>query len=202
MSQAQALKERGPWPPMTYEEYLHDPDLPEHTEWVDGTVIEMMSVSRRHAEMQVYLVELLQAYLRRHPVGRLYLEPFQMKSGPALPGRSPDLMVVLERSYGRLREQFLEGPADLVIEIISQGTEATGRGKKFAEYEAGGVPEYWLIDPIREMADFYLLSDDGVFRSTAGERFESQVLPGLAVEQEWLWEPKPMLEVLAALVLD
>lgn len=186
---------------MTYEEFLDDPELPEHTEWVDGVVLEMMSVSRRHAEMQVYLVELLQAYLRRNPIGRLYLEPFQMKLDAARSGRSPDIMVVLERSAGRIGEKYLEGPADVVIEIISRGSEAVDRGDKFAEYETGGVPEYWLIDPIREMADFYVRDDSGMFRSALRERFESRALPGLIIEQDWLWEPKPMSEVLAELGL-
>ena len=186
---------------MAYAEYLRAEGLPEHTEWVDGTVVEMMSVSRRHAEMQVYLIELLQAYLRRHPVGRLYLEPFQMKLGPDLPGRSPDLMVVLQRSYGRLLEQHLQGPAELVIEIISQGTESVDRGDKFTEYEAAGVAEYWLIDPIREMADFYALDETGVFRAAPGEVFESAVLEGLRIDPDWLWEPKRMVEVLQLLGL-
>lgn len=201
MSQVRTLQSPSRWPRMTYEEYLRATELPEHTEWVDGTVVEMMSVSRRHAEMQVYLIELLQAYLRRHPVGRMYLEPFQMKLEAGLPGRSPDIMVVLERSLVRLQEQYLEGPADLVVEIISQGSETVDRGDKFSEYEAGGVPEYWLIDPIREIADFYVRDPGGMFRATPSERFESAILPGLGIEQDWLWEPKPMSEVLSLLGL-
>ncbi|MEO8541553.1 MAG: Uma2 family endonuclease [bacterium] len=201
MTQVRTLLPANQWPRMTYEEYLGASEIPEHTEWVDGLVVEMMSVSRRHAEMQVYLIELLQAYLRRFPVGRVYLEPFQMKPSSDLPGRSPDIMVVLERTYDRLRDQFLEGPADLVIEIISQGSEAVDRGDKFYEYEAGGVAEYWLIDPIREVADFYVLDDRGVFRASTSGRFESSVLPGLSIDDDWLWEPKPMIEVLAVLGL-
>lgn len=186
---------------MTYEEYLRAPGIPEHTEWVNGEVVEMMAVSRRHAELQVYLVELLQAYLRRHPIGRLYLEPFQLKTSPELPGRAPDIMFVALDSYERLRDQYLDGPADVVIEIVSPGTEAVDRGDKFYEHEAGGVPEYWLIDPIREVADFYLLDERGVFRAAAQGRFESRILPGFVLEPDWLWEPKPTGEVLELLGL-
>lgn len=187
---------------MTYEEYLRSPEIPEHTEWVDGVVVEMMSVSRRHAEMQVYLVELLQAYLRRNPIGRLYLEPFQMKAAADLPGRAPDIMFVAEPSYDRLTDQYLEGPAELVIEIVSPGSEAIDRGDKFYEYEAGGVPEYWLIDPVREVVDFYVRDERGVFRAAPAGRFESVILAGFAMEPDWLWEPKPAGEVLALLGLS
>jgi Uma2 family endonuclease len=178
---------------MTYTEYLRATDLPEHTEWVDGEVQEMMAVSRAHAEMQVYLVELLQAYLRVRPIGRLYLEPFQMKTGPELPGRAPDLMVVLEGSLQRLTDQYLDGPAELVVEIISQGTEATDRDDKFYEYEAGGVAEYWLIDPIREVADFFVRDDRGTFRASPERPFPSSILQGLRVDPEWLWERRHVL---------
>lgn len=40
-----------------------------------------------------------------------------------------------------------------------------------------------------------------MFRSPPGERFESRILPGLVIKQDWLWEPKPMSEVLAELGL-
>jgi Uma2 family endonuclease len=186
---------------MTYEEYLSASAIPEHTEWVDGKVVEMMAVSRRHAELQVYLIELLQAYLRRHPLGRLYLEPFQMKPTAELPGRAPDIMFVARGSYDRVHDQYLEGPADVVVEIVSPGSEAVDRGDKFYEYEAGGVAEYWLIDPIREVADFYLRDERGIFRAAAQGRFESTVLPGFALESDWLWEPKPVGEVLSLLGL-
>lgn len=155
MTQLRTRPTESRWPRMSHEEYLGAPDIPEHTEWVNGEVVEMMAVSRRHAELQVYLVELLQAYLRRNPIGRLY-QPFQLKTSPELPGRSPDIMFVAVGSHHRLRDQYLEGPADVVIEIVSPGTEAVDRGDKFYEYEAGGVPEYWLIDPVREVADFYV----------------------------------------------
>ena len=188
MTQARTLPGSQRWPRMTYAEYLRAADIPEHSEWVDGEVHEMMAVSRAHAEMQVYLVELLQTYLRARPIGRLYIEPFQMKTGPDLPGRAPDLMVVLEASLHRLTDQNLDGPAELVIEIISQGTEAIDRGDKFYEYEAGGVAEYWLIDPIREVADFFVRDERGTFRASPERPFASTILGGLKVDPEWLWE--------------
>ncbi len=202
MTQARTLPGSQRWPKMTYTEYLRAPDVPEHSEWVDGEVHEMMAVSRAHAEMQVYLVELIQSYLRVRPVGSLYLEPFQMKTGPDLPGRAPDLMVILEASRSRLTDQFLDGPAELVIEIISQGTEAIDRGDKFYEYEAGGVSEYWLIDPIREVADFFVRDERGTFRASAARPFASTILPGLTIDPEWLWERESVAAIITAMGLE
>ncbi|MFQ5793902.1 MAG: Uma2 family endonuclease [Candidatus Bipolaricaulia bacterium] len=45
------------------------------------------------------------------------------------------------------------------IEIISPESRLRDRGEKFAEYEMGGVQEYWLLDPEEKRVDFYMLRD-------------------------------------------
>ena len=187
---------------MTYEAFLRDPTVPEHSEWVDGEVIPMMSVSKRHAELKVYLMDVLLAFLRDHPLGRIYDEPFQMKPGPDLPGRSPDIMFVRAERLERVLDQFLDGPADLAIEIVSPGSEATDHGDKFFEYEKGGVAEYWILDPHREVADFYIRDATGVFRSAnvpPNGAFTSVVIEGLVVHVDWFWEQPPVKTILAQL---
>ena len=190
---------------MSYEEYLDDPSIPEATEWVDGEVIEMMSVSRAHSLLVRYVGRLLDWYLESRPVGELHAEPFNMKTGPALPGRSPDLLLVLNDHAQRLTDKNLAGPADLVVEVLSPGTEGTDRGDKFLEYEAGGVAEYWVLDPIREIADFYVRRDDGLFGrgdTDAEGAFASTVLRGLRIHPDWLWSRRPVREVMRQLGLD
>ncbi|MEX1102654.1 MAG: Uma2 family endonuclease, partial [Dehalococcoidia bacterium] len=181
---------RSKWPRMSYEEYLCDSTIPRHTEWVDGEVVEMMSVSKAHAQTVRYLLQLLEAYLVARPLGDLYFEPFNMKTAADLPGRSPDIMFVSAERADAVGDLSLQGPADVVIEVISPGTEGTDRGDKFLEYEQGGVAEYWVVDPLREIADFYVRGEDGLFRSgsvDADGSFASTVLPGLRIHPGWLW---------------
>lgn len=64
-------------------------------------------------------------------------------------GRSPDLPLVRRGNLGRLRDADLDGPADLGVEIISPESRVRDRGEQFDEYDAVGVKEYWLIDPLR-----------------------------------------------------
>lgn len=189
---------------MTYEEYLRDPRIPEHTEWVDGEVIEMMSVSKKHAELQMYLLELLRSFLRVTKAGRLYTDPFQMRLTNAKSGRAPDIMFVRTERFGDVEGMFLDGPAELVIEIISPCTEGTDRGDKYYEYEAGGVPEYWILDPVRETAEFYLRDDEGVYRSAnvpAKGTFASRSLKGFVLTVEWLWTEEDALDAIRAMGL-
>jgi Uma2 family endonuclease len=127
-----------------------------------------------------------------------------MKSAPDLPGRAPDVFFIKNDHLDRVRRLNLEGPADLVIEVISTGSEETDRGDKFYEYQQAGVPEYWLIDPDREVAEFYLLDDRGVFRSANVPQdgvFESRAIEGLRIRVEWLWQRPPVSDLLEELGL-
>jgi Uma2 family endonuclease len=123
-----------------------------------------------------------------------------MKLGPDLPGREPDIMVLFNESLERIKKNYVEGPADIAIEIVSPESEKRDRGEKFYEYAAGGVGEYWVIDPVARWADFYRL-DGTHYRSllsgSEGE-FRSELLPGFFLHLDWLWQsPRP--SVLAVL---
>jgi Uma2 family endonuclease len=195
-----------PLPPMTYAAFLeYDFDDP-HVEWVDGEVVMMAPVSDEHQFVRGFLYKILSHFLEAHDLGDVLDDPFQMKIGADLPGRAPDLQVILKKNRRRLKRNHLQGPADLVVEVISPGSRGTDRGDKFYEYEKGGVKEYWLVDPERQTAEFYLLNrdrryhlmpvKDGVLRSA--------VLKGLWIRVEWLSQrPLPKTrDVLKELGLD
>jgi len=64
-------------------------------------------------------------------------------------------------------------------------------------HQMAGVREYWLIDPSRKQAEFYLLGPDGIYASMpVGEDgiFRSHVLDGFWLKVDWLWQdPLPTL---------
>ena len=177
-------------PKMTYKQFLNWDGENQHVEWVNGEVVEMAPIGDTHQHLGRWLISLLGFFVDEHELGVLHYEPFQMKTGPGLPGRAPDILFVSKKNLGRLRRNHLEGPADLVVEIISPGSRTVDRGEKFFEYEEGGVKEFWLIDPIRKQAEFYRLGRDSVFHPIEPKDgiFRSRVLDGLWLEVAWLWE--------------
>lgn len=186
---------------VTYEEFLNWPGDHHHVEWVNGRMVFMSPVTEPHENLRGFLYSLMKHFAEARHLGRVYSEPFQMKTGPDLPGRAPDVFFVANGNLGRVKRLNVEGPADLVVEIVSPGSRATDRGDKFYEYEQGGVPEYWLLDPERRQAEFYLRGDDGIYRMVAigsDGLYRSQMLAGLWLKVEWLWQPlpPPMLDVL------
>ena len=182
---------------MTYEEFLAQADEDVPAEWVDGEVILMSPASSKHQDLADFLTALLRLFVEAHQLGFVLSAPFQMKLATRPSGREPDVLFVSSDRLDRLKEMYLDGPADLAVEVVSADSQARDRVDKFYEYEQGGVREYWLIDPVRKEAEFYLLGDDNVYHRaavTADGEFHSAVLEGLRLKVAWLWqEPLPPL---------
>ena len=186
---------------MTYEEFLAWCDEDTWAEWVNGVVVMVSPASDRHQDLVRFLINVLGIYVEAQGLGVVRPAPFQMKTGPELPGREPDLLFVSEEHLGRLAETHLGGPADLVVEIISPESRARDRGEKFYEYETGGVQEYWLIDPEREEVRFYRLGEQGWYESVPPDStgvYHSRVVPHLWLQVDWLWQ-KPLPKALEVL---
>ena len=188
---------------ISYEEFLGQIDENPHVEWVGGETIPMSPVSNQHQNVAGFLIALLRVYAEERHLGEVRSEPYQMKPALSLPGRAPDIFFVATAHLDRLRSTYLEGPADLVVEIISPESRSRDRGDKFFEYEAAGIPEYWLLDPIRQQAEFYQLDAGGIYRPAtldAQGRYNSVVLPDLWLQVDWLWQTPlpPLLSVLKA----
>ncbi len=188
-------------PEMTYEEFLVHPDVPEHAEWVNGKAVAMGTVTRIHNDVVQFLVRLLGSYLDFSGSGHLFHDPFNMKLRPGAPGRAPDVFILLNAHLDRVQENHIAGPADIAVEVISPGSAATDRGDKFYEYEAGGVTEYWLIDPHRQVAEFYRLDDRSHYVPVTliDGHFESAVLAGFRLPVAWLWDRPKLREAEAEL---
>ena len=186
---------------ISYENFLEQTDENPHVEWVDGEIIPMSPVSNQHQNVAGFLIALLRVFAEENHLGEVRSEPYQMKPALHLPGRAPDIFFVAQAHLDRLKKTYLEGPADLIVEIISPESRARDRGDKFYEYEQGGVLEYWIIDPTRNQAEFYQRGEDGYYRpilADAQGRYHSAVLPGLWLEVAWLWQTPlpPLLGVL------
>jgi Uma2 family endonuclease len=188
-----------PVPPgkMTYEEFLDWATEDTYAEWVDGEVVWMSPVSKEHDALRTFLLTLVELFAQTHGLGETHGEPFQMKTAPHLPGRSPDILFVSARNVARIRKAYLDGPADVAVEIVGPDSRQRDCVDKLREYEQGGVPEYWLLDQPRRQATFYELGEDGRYQPIpVGEDgiFRSKVLSGFWLKVNWLWQqPYPRI---------
>jgi Uma2 family endonuclease len=192
-----------PTPPVSYDEFLEWAEENVRAEWIDKEVRLVPPASNRHQDLVRFLTSLFSTVVEATDSGAVVRPaPFQMKLEN---GREPDVLVVTEAHRDRVHETHVEGPADLVVEVVSPGSGPRDRGDKFYEYEAAGISEYWIVDPEREQLEVYRLVDDryeNAFMGATG-RVESHVLEGLWIRAKWFWqEPLPnVLDVLSALDL-
>jgi Uma2 family endonuclease len=186
---------------MSYEEFL-DRYHGRHAEWIEGEVIEMSPTSWENQQLADFLTAILTHFVEAHDDrGVILSSRFQMKTKARLAGREPDVLFLAEEHRGRLHENFLDGPADLAVEIVSPDSVTRDRVEKHREYEEGGVREYWLIDPGARQAEFFGLGTAGRYRLLPVEgdgSFRSVVLPGLWLRTDWLWRRPPLMDVLKA----
>lgn len=197
---------RAPKEKMSFDEFLDWCDEDTHAEWVDGEIIMTSPASMPHQQLGGLLNTLLGIYVEEHDLGIVLLAPFMMKLETRPSGREPDLLFVSKERLHLLKNTYLDGAADLVIEIISPESLSRDRGDKFIEYEAAGIGEYWLLDPERRRAEFYQLGDNKLYQvvlPTNDGVYHSRAVKGFWLRESWLWQqpPPPALDLLRQLRL-
>ncbi len=178
---------------VSFEEYL-EKFAGMHCELVGGVVIKMSPVSLQHIDLTGYLYMLIAAYFQLRPIGRVITQPFTQRLPNVEPKREPDLLIVLNSNPYTLRETYMDGPADICIEIVSPDSIERDRGTKFTEYQKGGVGEYWILDPLIKESLFYRLGDEGLYvPQYPGQdgHYLPLTLPGLRLHIPSLWQ-KPL----------
>lgn len=182
---------------MSYDAYLEwlewiDDDTV--AEWVEGVVTVFAPPKTMNQMLLFFLHSLLNDYVCFFNLGVVLTTPFEMLIQPGVSSRRPDLLYIArERIDQQLQAERLVGPADLVVEIVSEWSFSRDRHEKYAEYQHAGVKEYWLIDPRpgAERIDVYQLCPDGRYQRVGVDsygRYVSGVLPGFWLYASWLWD--------------
>lgn len=174
---------------VTFQEFLKQFEG-QYAEWLMGKVEVYVSNNDKHQELLGFLVMLLGYYLGITKIGVFRLAGLPMYISDDQPARQPDLMIILTDHLDRLTPNYLNGSADICVEIVSPESAERDYGAKFVEYEAAGVREYWLIDPLRQRAEFHHLTGDGVYHRLPLDgmgRLVSNLLPGFVLDPAILW---------------
>lgn len=154
MALAKFAKPAGTW---TYADLLDLPDDGKRYEIIDGELYELSSPLLRHAAAIMALIELLLPLVKGMG-GKLYTASVDVRFAGADPV-VPDIMALLPGGLGRRVRRGIEGPPDLLIEVLSPSNRAHDTVRKRALYARGGVREYWIVDP--EAASIEIIGPDG-----------------------------------------
>ena len=125
------------------------------TEIIGGKVVAFASPSTAHEYAVDNIYTIFREYLRGKPCKvfsskqAVYLEDGEVYE--------PDVKVVCDRS--KVKADGIHGAPDLVVEVLSPSTGRYDRGHKMQVYERSGVREYWIVDPVSQTVDQYVLAD-------------------------------------------
>lgn len=168
---------------LTYEDWLQFPDDGRLYELIDGELFVSPSPNVRHQRISRDLEVLLLMYLRRTGKGEVLYAPVGVRLGHDSV-LEPDILVVLHEHAAQVGEQVIDGPPDLVVEVLSPGTARRDLGIKREKYRTSGVPEYWIVDPVHASIEVLVLeSRDYVRHGLFGraDMLRSKVLVDLEI---------------------
>lgn len=127
-------------------------------EYVDGEVFAMAGATEAHVTVTLNVAAMLRAHVRGGPC-RVYMADMKLRVASARAFYYPDCFVTCDP--GDADRSLAKEGARVVIEVLSDGTEAYDRGGKFAAYrQLPTLEEYVLIDSRKRSVE--------VFRRQAG----------------------------------
>ncbi len=141
---------------LTYQDYLRMPDDRNRREILGGDLYVTPAPSPSHQRAVVNLIRLLENYLARHKMGKLYPAPVDVVLSE-IDVVQPDLVFVRTDRLHIVTPTSIQGAPDLVIEILSPSTARVDRGRKMETYAQFGVLEYWIADPDARTLESYRL---------------------------------------------
>ncbi len=144
---------QGEW---TYENYRRLPDDGFRYEIIGGNLHMSPAPSTKHQLASVELTYALVSFVKKHQLGRVYEAPVDVILPDLANPVQPDILFIAKDRLEIVQEQFIEGAPDLIAEILSPGNPRHDRQIKFQLYAAGGVKEYWIVDPDACTVDVYV----------------------------------------------
>lgn len=165
---------------LTYEDYAAIPDDGRRHEILDGEHYVNPAPNIRHQIISIRLSTALHGFVQTHRLGYVFAAPTDV----VLSEHDvvvPDVVFVSNARADLLTEANIQGPPDLVVEILSSSTRRYDTRLKFDMYERAGVGEYWIVDPDEDVVTVFRREGERFRRVDPGDTITTPLLPGFAL---------------------
>jgi Uma2 family endonuclease len=129
----------------TYHDYVQLPDDKRY-ELLEGELFLVPAPNLDHQRILRKLGTAVSTYVEREHLGEVFYAPCDVLLSD-INVVQPDIIFVSRDRMAILTEANIQGPPDLVIEILSPSTGQRDLGIKRTLYSKYGVREYWIVDP-------------------------------------------------------
>lgn len=168
---------------ITYDVYRQLPDDGKRYEIIAGELCISLPPPTKHQIVVGNLLFALSVFSRAHAIGEVLHGPLEVYfSNTNL--AQPDLIFISNKNSKIIQRAKIKGAPDLILEVVSRGTEKRDRTIKRKMYAQFGVREYWLAKAETATVDILRLQDGKlvpVAHLGKSDALTSPLLPGLKV---------------------
>ncbi len=153
-------------PYYTPDEYFAIEEHAEYrSEYFDGEIFAMAGGTANHNRITVALSRILDEAFEKDGTCEVFSENIRLQIQPNRRYTYPDIMIVCGKpDFVKNRNDTMTNPK-VIIEVLSDSTEAYDRGRKFAEYrKLATLCEYVLIEQNQTHIESFVKEDNGTWR--------------------------------------
>lgn len=189
----------------TFEEFCDRIPEDQKADLIEGVIHVASPESLEGNELIGWVLWVMTGFVDEKDLGRVYFERVAFRLGKHQ-GPEPDIAFVRTDRLHLAQYGYFDGPPDLAMEFVSPESVERDYEKKRAQYQAAGVPEYWILDEILQKVTLLcLVAGATEYAEVAAEdgAYRSAVLPGFYLRPEWLWaSPLPKKAPILAAMLS
>lgn len=172
----------------SFEEYLsYDNGTDNRYELVDGRLEIVNPPTIQHFLLAKFIERLLDAEINRLGLDWLCFKETGVRTGKNKSRLTDVCVVTAEQAKELINESAVFETAPLlVVEVVSPESVSRDYRWKRSEYAALGIPEYWIVDPLKNQLCVLLL-EDGLYEETVftgSQPLASRTFPELSITVE------------------
>ena len=174
-------------------------------EFINGQIVIHSPVKRRHWNANDLLSSLLSFYVRIKKLGRIGTEKVMISL--TRNDYEPDLVFFSQKKVATFKpDQVLFPAPEFIVEILSPKTAKIDRTTKKEDYALHGISEYWIVDPVKQRVEQYILPEGDrkeYFPAKIiqyGEIIESKAIAGFSINVAAIFDEEINLATLQQLM--
>lgn len=161
----------------TYQDYIYFPDNGKQYQIIDGEVYMSPAPVPYHQRVSANLEEILRRFVKTNKLGEVFDAPCDVLLSD-INVVQPDIFFISMDKLDIIKDKYIKGSPDLVIEITSPYTKKLDKIQKKRLYEIYKVAEYWIVDVDKKTLEVFSLKDN-TYKTIAVHKEEDVVTSAL-----------------------
>ncbi len=167
---------------LTYQDYILFPENGNRHELIDGDHYMAPAPVYKHQKISREIERQFANYFFKKKEGEILNAPFDVYLSD-FDVVQPDIVIIKKGNFSIIKEKYIKGAPDIIIEILSPSTKENDLVLKKHLYEKHGVKEYWIVDPDKEeVHQFELRERKYILISVYAKSIESPLFHGLIID--------------------